>query len=71
MSSQLQVLKSSAGYYVGTADTDGSPIDRYSPYYSTQNEAETIYNQLELFLINDAGQLFSYALSEWIDIKEV
>ncbi|MEM9030486.1 MAG: hypothetical protein AAGC70_19170 [Pseudomonadota bacterium] len=38
----LQILKSAAGYYIGTLDEDGLPFTRESAcYWDTRNAAET------------------------------
>jgi hypothetical protein len=38
----LEVLKSGAGYYIGTLDTDGMPFSRESfEYWSQASDAET------------------------------
>lgn len=37
----IQVMKSAAGYYIGTADSDGSPFSRESKeYWRTKCEAD-------------------------------
>lgn len=41
--SELQVLKSAAGYYIGRTQ-DGMPYDRISTYFRTAKEAEELLN---------------------------
>ncbi|WP_425526923.1 hypothetical protein, partial [Xanthomonas phaseoli] len=36
---QLQVLKSAAGYYLGTVDVDGDPVSRESVEYFPTSDA--------------------------------
>ena len=41
--SELQVLKSAAGYYIGRTE-DGMPYSRESGYFRTYEEAEELFN---------------------------
>lgn len=36
---ELQVMSSAAGYYVGYPDTDGAPYSRETVYFDTHEEA--------------------------------
>lgn len=37
---ELKVLRSNAGYYIGHLDVDGAPYSRESGYYKTEEAAE-------------------------------
>jgi hypothetical protein len=37
---ELQVLKSAAGYYIGYLCNDGSPYSRESGYYASESNAQ-------------------------------
>lgn len=41
--SELQVLKSAAGYYIGRTE-EGMPYSRESTYFRTHKEAEELLN---------------------------
>ena len=41
--SELQVLKSAAGYYIGRTE-DGMPYSRESTYFRTSEEAKELLN---------------------------
>lgn len=43
---QLAVLKSAAGYFVGFQDTDGQPYSRESVYFADLQEALAFYNKI-------------------------
>jgi hypothetical protein len=43
MISELKVLKSAAGYYIGRTQ-DGMPYSRKSMYFKTREEAEELLN---------------------------
>lgn len=42
--SELQVLKSAAGYYIGRTE-DGMPYSRESTYFRTSEQAKELLNQ--------------------------
>ena len=52
---EVKVLKSGAGWYIGTVDTDGCPYCRISiSYYETKEEAERM--MVEGFAIKDYAE---------------
>lgn len=41
---EIKILKSSAGYYLGTLDTDGTPYCRVSTQYAkTEEDAKNLF----------------------------
>lgn len=39
---QLEVMSSAAGYYLGFRDTDGAPYSRETVYFGTMDSAEQV-----------------------------
>lgn len=52
----VQVLKSQAGYYIGTTDECGSPYCRISSYYSNHEDALMALNT-KSFLVRDSVEI--------------
>lgn len=51
----VRVLRSNAGYYVGTQDESGVPYCRLSGYYETENQAQGAL--MHGFKIRDAVEI--------------
>lgn len=47
---ELQVMESAAGFYIGYPDTDGGPYSRESIYFQSQSAAVFVWS-----LFRDAG----------------
>ena len=69
MISELRVLHSNAGYYIGRIDTKLGPYSRESGYYSSYKEAETALNTN--FKVRNCGENnFAYDNKSLPDIRK-
>ncbi len=46
---EVKVMKSAAGYYIGTYDNEGFPMCRISDYYKTQESAQRALDKFRFY----------------------